>query len=554
MLEKSLWQRLRTAGGSFLRKLHVRESTIRAISAAVTVPPPPLYPLDIPAITIQPGLDFLLLELPPRYQPMMPNGIGYVHNVLLKTGVRLQTVDVNVLMYHRYHQARVLGKTPLVAPGGYVIKLDPWDNTNTAEWEREDVLDFFWPEIADLLQQIARNRVKAVGIAVHASNRVLAKRFVRELRTLAPEVVVVVGGYDCVYPHVGPVLFPDFDYMVIFEGEQTIGPLVSALARGQRPKDLPGVISRFDTPGRVWEPAPLLADLDSVDYPRYQWADMVLYQTFDRKHLVPITASRGCKWGRCRFCGERFPFRNRAPAKVADEIENMTRRGLHSFHFNESDVNGDPQALYDLCTEILRRGLKVQLVGQLRIHKGNTAEYFRHLCKAGFTYLRFGVDAWSENTIRLQRKGYTIPMVIQNLRDCRASGIFTAANLVLGVPGETEEDVDEMIRNIVACKRYIQSVESLNTLILTGGGDYLRNPDAYKIRFRGDKATILREHPYYVPPELWYSEDPYIDQEVRLQRLDRICAALHSGGVNIGAFASRVVEQLKATPAPAKAA
>ena len=27
------------------------------------------------------------------------------------------------------------------------------------------------------------------------------------------------------------------------------------------------------------------------------------------------------------------------------------------------------------------------------------------------TYLRFGVDAWSEHTIRLQRKGYTIATV-----------------------------------------------------------------------------------------------------------------------------------------------
>lgn len=553
MLKKS-WQRIRSAGGSFLRRLHVPERTLQRINGVATAPPPPLYPLNIPAIAIQPGLDFLLLELPPRYQPMMPNGIGYLHNVLLKTGVHFQTVDCNVLMYHRYHQARILGGMPLTTPDGYVLKEDPWDNTNTAEWEREDVLDFFWPEIVDLMRQIVRNGVKTVGISVHASNRVLAKRFVRELRVLAPEIVVVVGGYDCVYRNVGPTLFPDFDYMVIFEGEVTLGPLVSALARGQRPKDLPGIVSRGDTPGRAWEPAPLLADLDSVDYPRYQWADLVLYQTYDRKHLVPITASRGCKWGRCRFCAERFPFRHRAPAKVADEIETLARRGLHSFHFNESDVNGNPQTLYDLCTEILRRGLKLHLVGQLRIHKDSTAEYFRHLHAAGFTHLRFGVDAWSENAIRLQRKGYTIPTVIQNLRDCRASGIFTAANLVLGVPGETEEDVDEMIRNIVACKEYIQSVESLNTLILTGASDYLRNPDEFKIRFRGDKETILREHPYYVPPELWYSEDPYIDQDVRMRRLDRICAALHSGGVNIGAFASRVLDQLKAAPAPAKAA
>ncbi len=137
MRDRSLWQRACSTGGRFLRKLHIPESAIQRIKGAVVTPPPPLYPLDIPTIAIEPSLDFLLLELPPRYQPMMPNGIGYVHNVLLKTGVRFQTVNVNVLMYHRYHQARILGGRPLVAAGGYVMKDDPWENIHTAEWERE---------------------------------------------------------------------------------------------------------------------------------------------------------------------------------------------------------------------------------------------------------------------------------------------------------------------------------------------------------------------------------------------------------------------------------
>ena len=147
----------------------------------------------------------------------------------MKTDVRFQTVDVNVLMYHRYHQSRILGGVPLVAPGGYAMKDDPWDNTNTAEWEREDVLDFFWPEIADLLQQIVRNGVKAVGISVHASNRVLAKRFVRELRALAPEVAVVVGGYDCVYAQRGAVALPRLRLYGDLRGRADGGPA------GQRP-------------------------------------------------------------------------------------------------------------------------------------------------------------------------------------------------------------------------------------------------------------------------------------------------------------------------------
>ena len=57
--------------------------------------------LGIPAVRIQPDLDFLFSERPPRYQPLLPHGIGYVHNLLLQTGVRFQTVGGNVPLCHR---------------------------------------------------------------------------------------------------------------------------------------------------------------------------------------------------------------------------------------------------------------------------------------------------------------------------------------------------------------------------------------------------------------------------------------------------------------------
>jgi hypothetical protein len=99
--------------------------------------------------------------------------------------------------------------------------------------------------------------------------------------------------------------------------------------------------------------------------------------------------------------------------KIADEIEYFNSKGFHSFHFNESDVNGDAENLYNICSEIIRRKLKLILCGQLRIDKRNNKEYFGHLARAGFTHLRFGVDGWSKNTLDLQRKGYTVDMVFR---------------------------------------------------------------------------------------------------------------------------------------------
>jgi len=504
-----------------------------------------LYPIDIPDIAIAQGLDFLLLELPPRYMPMMPNGLAYVDLILRDCGLKWQTVDANIIMYHRYHQERLLhGRRP-ARPAGGPMPEDPWDNTMLAEWHAEDFLAFFWPQLNELVGMIAKAKPKAVGISLNGFNRKVADRFISALRAQAPESLVVVGGYDCVYANVGPRLFKNFDYMIIGEAESSLPPLLRAIRNGEKAGGLKGIFSVFDPPGRVFEPCELPQNLD-LDSPRYQWVSHALYQTYDRKHLVPITASRGCNWGKCRFCAECFTFRKRSPGHVADEIEHWAKLGFHTFHFNESDVNGDHANLYNICSEIIDRRLKVSCVGQLRIDRRNTPEYFKHLAKAGFVHLRFGVDGWSRNTLKLQCKGYLMEMVHANIKACAAAGIRTTVNIVIGVPGETQADVTESIENIRALKSYITEVESLNTLILAAGSEYMRHPDKYNIRFRGDKAEIVAEHPYYIPTDLWYSEEPYIDQQVRLERLSRICVELHESGVNISAFAKNIVNELKA--------
>ncbi|GEM_PF-1609547 len=504
------------------------------------------YPCDIPIFNIKPNLDFLLLELPPRYMPMMPNGLGYVHNILTKCGINFQTIDANIAAYHKYHERRIRQRLyPIITSSGYKMVEDPWDNTNTTEWDREEVIEYFMRDLKEIIFQISQQKPKAVGISLNGCNRSLVKSFVKELREVSPETTIVVGGYDCVYYGMAQYLFFDFDYMVIGEAELTLAALINELAKGKQPKDLPGIVSRNDTPKRLWTKPPLLQDLDSVDFPRYQWASHIWYQTYDRKHLIPIAASRGCNWARCRFCGECFAFRRREPKKVVDEIEYHTKLGFHTFHFNESDVNGDPQTLYDLCSEVIRRKLDVKFVAQLRIDKRNTAEYFRHLKKAGFMHLRFGVDGWTDNLIHLQNKGYNIELVFQNLRDCHKTGITTTVNMVIGVPGETESDIDEAIRNIIRCGDCISLIESFNTLLLVCGSEYYRNPEKYKIHFRENKEEIYQKYVNFIPPDLWYSEDPYIDQNVRMKRLEKILSALHKNGVNIGGFAAKVVEDLR---------
>ena len=508
-----------------------------------------IYPLEIPEIIIRPKTDFLLVELPPRYLPMMPNGLGYVHNMLKRINVRVQTIDANIIMYHNFHSSRLLKNINIADLSGESLNScdDPWDNTAVSQWTKSETLDLFKNDLNSLLESIRKEKPVAVGFSIHGANRPVVNAFIASLRKKIPETIIVLGGYDCVFPNTAKTHIKDYDYIVVGESEVSFPDLAKAVIRGERPKDLDGIISRFDSPKRKMVAQIYPDNLDQTGYPTYDWIDSSFYRSYSDEHLVPITASRGCNWGQCRFCAECFPFRRRDPVKIVDEIGFHIANGFSVFHFNESDVNGDFNNLKNICNEIIKRKLSVKLIGQLRINRKNSKEYFLLLAEAGFISLRFGVDGWTNSLLKKQGKGYSMVTVFQNLKDCHAAGIRTAVNAVIGVPGETDEDIEKLIGNVIECKESIDLVEGLNTLTLAGGSEYYNNPEKYNIVFKGDKEELYQKFPYFIPPQMWFSEKPYIDQQIRLDRTRKICDSLKSKGVKIGDFVWKRLEELEQT-------
>ena len=62
---------------------------------------------------------------------------------------------------------------------------------------------------------------------------------------------------------------------------------------GEIVKDMPGVVSKHDSPDRVWQSAALPHDMDALGFPTYDWADIHLYRTYTGFQGVPLLLSRG---------------------------------------------------------------------------------------------------------------------------------------------------------------------------------------------------------------------------------------------------------------------
>lgn len=510
-----------------------------------------IYPIPLPDIRFGRDLDLLLLDCPARNLALMPNGLGYVHNVLKQTSLRFETFDVDIVAYHRFHITRLfdLGGT-VVLPSGRALPADPWKAEHYDLWRADDVLEYFAPLIDETADAVIAARPRVLGLSIHQCNEHFSRALVAKVRQHLPDIQVIVGGFSCYSPDIGRRAFPESDYMVIGEGELTIAPLVEDLAQGLRPRNLPGVLSRHDDPDRVYIPGPMPHDLDRIDFPKYEWFDLSIYRNFDGYQLTPIIASRGCRWSRCTFCAERFFWRIRSAEAFVDELEWLADHGCSLFMFNESDLNGMPDKLLEICDEIIRRNVHVKLTGQLRIHKKSDKAFFQKLRAAGFVSLRFGVDAWAANTMRLQKKGYTPDIVIRNLRDCWEAGIYTEVNWVVGVPGETWEDVEEGIGLILKTRQYIGRLANINPLIFVNGSVYWLDPEAHNIRFRQPRDDLYRAHWRALPADQWYSEDPYIDHEVRTQYFQHIVVSLHEAQFPVGEWAQRIIEDVKSARDP----
>jgi radical SAM superfamily enzyme YgiQ (UPF0313 family) len=525
-----------------------------------------IYPIELPEIRFRPGLDLILIDCPSRNLALMPNGLAYVHNALKKTSASYQIFDLDIVAYHRFHMHRLYDAGGrVVLPSGTVLPEDPWQAEHYDVWSMRkgsvetggtnEILEFFRPLIDETIAGLVEARPRILGLSIQQCNEAISREIVRGVKARLPDTVILVGGFSCYNADIGLRAFPECDYMCIGEADLTVGPLVEALASGERPRNQPGVLSRFDTPDYRYIPAPMVHNLDQIEFPKYEWCDLGLYRNFNDYQLTPIIASRGCRWSRCTFCAERFYWRIRSPQNFVDELEWLVDRGCHLFMFNESDLNGMPERVMEICDEIIRRGLqrKVKLTGQLRIHKKNTRAFFDKLRAANFVALRFGVDAFSANTLRLQKKGYTVEMVCQNLRDCWETGIYTEVNWVIGVPGETDADVEEGIALILRNQKYIGRLANINPLIMVNGGVYWIDPEAHNIVFREPKEQLYARHPRALPADTWYSTEPYIDAQVRKERFGRIVLALHEAGFPVGAWANRVIEDVKLARDPNRA-
>lgn len=296
----------------------------------------------------------------------------------------------------------------------------------------------------DLSSEEVAARVKAggfdlVGITVLTFNLLDALDTANAIKAARPETTVIAGGpHAHLFPAETLALGP-FDAVLRGEGETSFAALLSGWPA-----------TREHPPAGVWwkaggkgEPdvAPLIADLDGLEFPARELLQLPLYHSV-LSGLRPITtmmSSRGCPY-QCVFCdrphlGKRF--RARSAKNVADEMAVCAEAGVKEIVFYDDTFTVDRDRVREIAELILERDLKIAWDIRARVSDLKDDDY--RLCRrAGLTRVHFGVESGDPDILRSLKKGITIEQAREAFRSARSAGLETLAYFMIGLPGETQ--------------------------------------------------------------------------------------------------------------------
>lgn len=197
------------------------------------------------------------------------------------------------------------------------------------------------------------------------------------------------------------------------------------------------------------EDRPFIRHLDDLPLPRHDLLPLQKYKA----PLVGgpysfLVSSRGCPAG-CRFCIKHVSYgrtvRFRSPENILQEIELLLQLGVHDVHMYADLFTISREQVMGLCQLIQERQLKVRWTCNSRVDFVDE-EMLRAMRQAGCWMISWGIESGNEEILKRIRKGITLEQVEHALRWSHQAGIRNWGYFIIGLPGETEETIQQTIR------------------------------------------------------------------------------------------------------------
>ena len=390
----------------------------------------------------------------------------------------------------------------------------------------------FYEEV--LFPRIADQNPSLIGISmVFASQSVQALVLGNLLKENFPDIHITLGGAylsQWVMVMEDPqlvALFQCTDSVICGEGEVPLTALLEQIGNGKPLEGIPNLIHR-SSPTGMFQRFDELIYTDVTTQPPPDFTDLDLSAYLTPQTVIPYSISRGCYWGKCVFCQNRYGdyqvrrYQSVPVEKAVTEIAQLSER-YHTDHFNFSNDVIDPAYLKQLSRTLMDSGRKFVWNTDLRAEKAFDKDTCETMAKAGLNAVAIGFESGCQKTLDAMDKGNRVEVTREVLKNLYDAGIATQAMGIFGFPGETKQDGEETVRFLEENADRI-SYYVMGLLMVMPGSRMYEDPRAH-----GVTAISFRNNPLMTPEPVWMSNNRISVNAVhqlyeRLSRLERIFA------------------------------
>ena len=335
-----------------------------------------------------------------------------------------------------------------------ILYLAAWMEKNNVAC---DVYDTTFSTAHALENHLIENVPKVIGIYTNLMTKLNVVSIIGFIKghSLLKKTVVVIGGPDTRH-NIPEYLDTQADIVVFGEGEQTMLEIVQSVHQGNKEEfgHIPGLA--YKSNGQIMQTAERdrIRPIDDIPIPARGKIDMQPYlDTWKSNHgksAMTISSQRGCPYT-CKWCSTAVygqSYRRRSPEKVVDEIELLVKEyAPDSLWFVDDVFTVSHKWMQEFRDIMVQRKMKIQYECITRADR-MSEDVIDWLRDSGCFRVWIGAESGSQKVIDLMDRRVDVQQVRNMIQLSNQKGIETGTFIMLGYPGETEEDIEETLKHL----------------------------------------------------------------------------------------------------------
>ena len=250
------------------------------------------------------------------------------------------------------------------------------------------------------------------------------------------------------------------DYVVVGEGEETMLELCRSIGSGHSPSEVMGIAFQKDGEFVATPPRPRIRDLDSLPMPLWDsLGDLGRYLVpFYGRMAMPMNTSRGCP-ALCSFCYTKkmwgYRWSSISAQRIVEEIRiiQSIEPRMNGVIFDDDLFAGSIDRVREFCEIVTRDG--PDLLWNCELRADQISEGLLKLMKeAGCRQVLVGVESGSQRLLDLTLKKTKVEDLKRAFEIIRRAGIDGDALIMVGLPGESEDDFRRTEKLLDGLKAY----------------------------------------------------------------------------------------------------